>query len=77
MLAWAEAGAGVPPPRTLPRAGGTTIVLLSLSRAALELKRSKELIFSALVTKQTSSHLVLYTHHALIPLTYNFIIFYY
>lgn len=52
-------------------------VLLSLSGAALEPKRSKELIFSALVTKQTSACLVLYTHRALIPLTYNFIIFYY
>lgn len=68
-----------PNPPTGPRRHAMRLlrVLLSLSGAALEPKRSKELIFSALVTKQTSARLVLYTHRALIPLTYNFIIFYY
>lgn len=77
----AEAGAGVHPPQT-PRHGRDAPchalpVPLSPPGAASEPKRSKERVFSALVTKQTSAHLVLYTHRALIPLTYNFIIFYY
>lgn len=66
-----------PPPGRGRRAMRLLRALLALSGAVLEPKRSKELIFSALVTKQTSARLVLYTHRALIPLTYNFIIFYY